>query len=125
MSDTVLSQADYELAIRGGLRARGIADEVIDTLLAARWPLFLPDLLAECGGRGRLLTVEGVGDWLRARFGEPIDPNELAYRPRHVEELLQWACENGVGQPTFAGWAATMRPNTLEAILRKEKAPQN
>jgi hypothetical protein len=125
MNTSVLSQHDYEALVAGGLRQAGLTDDQVSALLAARWPLFLPDLLAEAGGRGRLLTADDVAEWLQHRFGQQVDPNELAYHPAHVDELLAWACEHDIGRPTFAGWAATMRPNTVEAILRRECAPNN
>jgi hypothetical protein len=125
MSANVLSQSDYEGLIRLGLRARGIDDGTIDTLLAARWPMSTVDLLSECAARGRLLVLEDVSDWLRERFGELVPLDELAFVPSQVNSILEWAVANDRGRVTFSGYVATDHPTLVDEICTKERSPWN
>ena len=59
-------------------------------------------LIAECSGRGRLLDLPDLVDFLRDRFGEEVRPDELADRPMQVEALMRWAARHGRGRPTLA-----------------------
>ena len=116
---TVLSRAEYEAVIKAGLSHQGIGSDVADTLLAARWPMDAPGLLAECAGRGRLLSLEDIEHWLSDRFGQPIDPFELGFGPDQADACLEWAAAQGRGRPTLA---AVVRDQAPELIAKCQKA---
>ena len=90
-----------------------------DTLLQLRWPMDAPGLLAECAGRGRLLSLEDIEHWLSDRFGQPIDPFELGFGPDQADACLEWAAAQGRGRPTLA---AVVRDQAPELIAKCQKA---
>lgn len=127
MSDKVLSQSDYEAAIAGGLKRLGIDEATSGKLIRARWPMSPVDVLSECAGRGRLLTIEDLQRWFDERYGVgKVSVEEpLSFHSHNVNAFLQWALQNNVGGVTFAGQLATEAPQAIEAILEREQSAWN
>jgi hypothetical protein len=121
----VLSRSEYESILRSGLTKIGIDPGSVEKLLLARWPMSAPDVLAECSGRGRLLSFDELTQWLENRFQENVEPLELGFVPYLVDEFLAWAEENDVGRVTFPGFIATDHPKLIADICTEEKSPWN
>jgi hypothetical protein len=122
---TVLSRNEYEALIRLGLRERGVDDATVNLLLAARWPMTAPDLLAECAGRGRLLAIGDLEEWYKSVYDDPEPILTIVFGPLHVTAFLDWAVASDRGRPTLGGYAATRHPEVVEQICEKEAAPRN
>lgn len=101
----VLTDPEYTALLRDGLIGIGLAPEIAASVAARRWEgMYLESALAECRGRGLILTRDDLGDFLRAHFaplthhadGAPIDA-DCYWSPRHVAAALAWATEHGRG----------------------------
>jgi hypothetical protein len=95
-----LTTAEYDAVVRAALRRLGLADDQAGALMAARWPLDCGGVLAECSGRGLRLELLDLVEFLGRRFDRPVDPDEIGWPPRLVDELLGWASALGRGRPT-------------------------
>lgn len=94
-------------------------------MAAGRFPLLAADLPTEAFGRGVEIDPDAPAAYLAARFGQPIDPDEIGWLAYLVDELLTWCVENGRGR---APAARTIRfPRTVAAMLamlRSEDLPE-
>jgi hypothetical protein len=131
MKPMIFSNEQYERLVAAGLVRMGIDAAAAAALLAARWPMFGGGVLSECAGRGLLLTLEDVRDFLREIVGEewmdgePIDAAATMFTAGPLESLLRWAIKNGRGKPSFSGSLADEHPKKLDALLLRVNAQRN
>jgi hypothetical protein len=121
----ILSQREYEDVLRVALKGHGLTAEQAAALIAARWPLIGPGLLHEASGRGLFLELADLEDWIEARFGRRVDPAELGFDAKYVDEFLGWALSENRGRPSPAGLVAAARPTFADEICRVDRAPWN
>ena len=76
--------------------------------------------LAECESRGLTLTRDDLRAFLFARFKQDIDPGAVYWPGYIIEDLVNWARENGRGKRalvTVADMIAGLRLPDLEARI--------
>lgn len=128
----VLTQDEYETVIRSGLRDQGLNDQVADFLIGARWPMYGHQALAECAGRGLLLSEQDLADWVHETVGyfweddgEVVEPMVTWLGHNSIDGLLEWALAHGRGKSSLSGILATQRPEVVKMICRPMKGQMN
>lgn len=124
-----LSTSEYESFLLAYLRACGIDEPSALSLLAARWPLIGPGVIAESQGRGVNLTLDDVQafcDSLVEKTDHPApDARAAMFLPDVFDAMLSWLVAHGRVKPTITGELMQSQPRKLGQILRKTKAGAN
>jgi hypothetical protein len=84
-------------------------------------------LIAEAYGRGLIVTLDDVEDWLVAQYGdtlpdgEPMSSERVVVMPDAAEAFMEWAVETGRAKLTELGekWNKNFAP--IERKLRSAK----
>lgn len=121
-----LSTTEYDSLLLAGLVRMGISEDVVRTLLAARWPMFDISLLAEAQGRGLTITVGDVQAFLDSLVQgtdvSPPDARQSLFMPSTFDTMLTWLVSHGRGKPTIVGELMQERPRDLRAMLESSTA---
>jgi hypothetical protein len=117
-----LSANDYRLVLLAALDANGFDRPSAERLLELRWPMDSPGAICECSGRGLLLEMADISDWLEANDWETVDPAEIMFSERGINNLLEWAAENERGQPTDSAFVDERAPGLMDHLRRSEVA---
>ena len=126
-----LDELQYQTVLRSALTKQGLASQMVDLLIAARWPMPLHSALSECETRGILLSPADVEDFVWDAFGGPPpkmddgsdrDVFRMLYQPDHVALLLEWASikGRGVASRTSEAVAAIVARDQTEPIETPE-----
>jgi len=128
----ILSTSQYDGLLRVALRQRGIPDDLAERLIASRWPMPAAGLIGESYGRGFVVDLQTIKDWLASvvgsdcwEDGEPLDPANVLVTPRLADSFLRWAVAHRRVRLTDAGEMFQRDPKPGYALIRAGKALEN
>lgn len=126
-----LTNAEYENILLLALKRHGLSESQARSLIAARWPMFGTGLVVEAEGRGLLIALKDIQDWLNVvtngfwADGEPIRAEDTLFSPDLAEKLFTWCVETGRAKPTIIGELINDNPRPLNRILKLANTPHN
>lgn len=121
----ILTEAEFDgLVIAGLIRTLGMDPATARATAKSRWPMCGEVVVAECRGRGLVLTADDVTDYLRHRFdrthcldGAPLTAENVVMPSYMVSELLDWAIAEGRGIPSAEAPPPPQRPTVTVTMM--------
>ena len=119
-----LTTAEYDALQLRILKGVGLDESQARSLLALRWPQLPATVVVECLGRGAIVDVLDVVDFLKHIGCDPLEGPWL-FNGNMVDAFLEWAVANDRVRPTEVAKAADRDPGRLKAMLEASTFPQN
>jgi hypothetical protein len=130
MKPNIVDAETYEALVIDGLKRSGLRLMEAREMAKNRFPLNAESAICECMGRGLVLDLQDLTDFLRWKFkavafddGEPLKADSVGWIPRTIEELLHWAVQSGRGKPTDEVCLPPRGLTSVESMLAGLRAP--
>lgn len=98
-----LNTSEYDSILLAALRESGLTDGAAKRLIQSRWPMDAAGLLCEATGRGLLVDMLHVHQFVMEVTGSDFDYGEDQFEPEIADAFFQWAADSGKARLTPIG----------------------
>lgn len=126
-----LSAAEYDGILLIGLMRLGLTRADATRLIAARWPMDAHGLVSEAHGRGLVVSLDGIAEWLAATIGptwadgQPVDVGHVMFTASIGDRCFSWLAATGRATATLTGELMARDTRPLDALLDAAHGGEN